>query len=140
MPYLTLVGELAQEAHSVDIEYAFAQLVRRATAAASGEALEATRKVFDLKQTLVARPIRLLFDEPHFLSAWLSQHRNDFAVQDGRVRWKRNPVVVLPRRIGCSTWTARTARRRIASGITIASCWPRRPRSTLRCASVRRPR
>jgi acetyl/propionyl-CoA carboxylase alpha subunit len=95
VPYLTLVGELAQEARAVDIEHAFTQLVRRATAAASGEGLEATRKVFELKQTLVARPIRALFEEPHFLSAWLSQHRSDFAVEHGRVRWKRNPVVVL---------------------------------------------
>jgi acetyl/propionyl-CoA carboxylase alpha subunit len=96
VPYLTLVGELAQEARAVDIEYAFEQLVNRATAAASSpEALEATRKVFELKQTLVARPIRMLFEEPHFLSAWLSHHRSDFSVQDGRVRWKRNPIVVL---------------------------------------------
>src|SRR5262249_8596381 len=96
VPYLTLVGELAQEARAVDIEYAFEQLVKRATAsAASAEALEATRKGFELKQTLVARPIRRPFDEPHFLAAWLSAHRNDFVVQDGRVRWKRNPIVVL---------------------------------------------
>ena len=44
---------------------------------------------------MVERPLRILFQEPHFLSAWLSQHRRDFAVVDGRVVWTRNPVEVL---------------------------------------------
>jgi acetyl/propionyl-CoA carboxylase alpha subunit len=95
VPYLTLVGELAQEAHGLDLDYAFQQIARRATAAAAPEALEATRRVVELKETLVERPIHLLFQEPHFLSAWLSQHRRDFGVRDGRVGWLRNPLQVL---------------------------------------------
>jgi acetyl/propionyl-CoA carboxylase alpha subunit len=95
VPYLTLVGEVAQEAHGIDLDYAFQQIARRATQAAAPEALEATRQVIELKETLLERPIRLLFDEPHFLSAWLSQHRLDFLVRDGRVEWQRNPVEVL---------------------------------------------
>src|SRR5262249_54704263 len=95
VPYLTLVGEVAQEAHGIDLDYAFQQIARRATAAAAPEALEATRQVIDLKETLLERPIRLLFDEPHFLSAWLSQHWLDFVVRDDRVEWQRNPVEVL---------------------------------------------
>ena len=51
--------------------------------------------MIELKETLLERPIRLLFEEPHFLSAWLSQHRLDFVVRDGRVEWHRNPVEVL---------------------------------------------
>src|SRR5262245_51199378 len=95
VPYLTVVGEVAQEAHGIDLDYAFQQIARRATAAAAPDALEATRQVIDLKETLLERPIRLLFDEPHFLSAWLSQHRLDFVVRDDRVEWQRNPVEVL---------------------------------------------
>jgi acetyl/propionyl-CoA carboxylase alpha subunit len=95
VPYLTLVGEVAQEAHGIDLDYAFQQIARRATQAAASEALEATRQVIELKETLLERPIRLLFDEPHFLSAWLSQHRLDFVVRDDRVEWQRNPVEVL---------------------------------------------
>ncbi len=95
VPYLTLLGELAQEAHGIDLDYAFQQIARRATAAASSDALEATRRVIELKETLLERPIRLLFDEPHFLSAWLSQHRLDYVVRDGEVEWQRNPVEVL---------------------------------------------
>ncbi len=94
VPYLTLVGELAQEAHTLDLEYAFQQIERRATAAAAPEGLEATRNVIGLKETLLERPIRLLFTEPHFLSTWLSRHRQDFVVRDG-VEWLRNPVEVL---------------------------------------------
>jgi biotin carboxyl carrier protein len=37
----------------------------------------------------------VLVNEPHFLSAWLSQHRRDYEVSDGRVVWKRNPLEVL---------------------------------------------
>jgi acetyl/propionyl-CoA carboxylase alpha subunit len=95
VPYLTLVGELALEAQAIDLDHAFQQIARRATIAAAPEALEATRHVIDLKETLLERPIRRLFDEPHFLSAWLSQHRLDFVVRDGRVEWQRNPVEVL---------------------------------------------
>ena len=92
VPYLTLVGELAQEAQGIDLEHAFHQIARRATAAAAPEALDATRQVFDRKETLLERPIRRLFDEPHFLSAWLSQHRRNYVVRDGRVEWQKNPV------------------------------------------------
>jgi acetyl/propionyl-CoA carboxylase alpha subunit len=95
VPYLTLVGELAQEAHSIDLDYAFHQIEKRAVAAAAPEARAATAKVFELKETLVERPIRLLFDEPHYLSAWLSQHQRDFVVEDRGVVWQRNPVEVL---------------------------------------------
>jgi acetyl/propionyl-CoA carboxylase alpha subunit len=95
VPYLTLVGELAQEARAIDLDFAFHRIAHRATAVAAPEALDATRQVIDLKETLLERPIRLLFEEPHFLSAWLSQHRFDFVVRDGRFEWRRNPVEVL---------------------------------------------
>ena len=98
VPYLTLVGELAQEAQSINFDYAFQQIARRATAtsAAHGEqAVAATRQVIELKETLLERPIMLLTEQPHFLSAWLSQHRLDCDVRHGRVVWKRNPVELL---------------------------------------------
>jgi acetyl/propionyl-CoA carboxylase alpha subunit len=91
VPYLTLVGLLAQEAEAIDLEYAFHEVERRRIAEIGSEA----RLCFDHKETLIERPLRMLFREPHFLSAWLSQHRRDFAVSDGRVTWRRNPVEVL---------------------------------------------
>jgi biotin carboxyl carrier protein len=95
VPYLTLVGQLAEQARNVDLDYAFHQIERGAVAAAAPDARAATAKVIELKETLVERPIRQLFEEPHFLSAWLSQHRLDFALEKGRVVWRRNPIEVL---------------------------------------------
>ena len=37
----------------------------------------------------------MLMAEPHFLSAWLSQHQRDFALQGNGVLWTRNPLDVL---------------------------------------------
>jgi acetyl/propionyl-CoA carboxylase alpha subunit len=91
VPYLTQIGLLAQEARSIDLEHAFREIERRRIAAMGPD----IQQIFDLKETLVERPLRMLFLEPHFLSAWLSQHRSDFEVGEGRVTWRRNPVDVL---------------------------------------------
>src|SRR5207302_7340077 len=98
VPYLTLVGELAAEAQSIDFDYAFQQIARHATSAAAArgdQAVAATQRVVELKETLLERPITMLMDEPHFLSAWLSRHRLDFALANGHVVWQRNPVELL---------------------------------------------
>ena len=98
VPYLTLVGQLKQEANHVDLDYAFHAIEKRAIkeAEAGGkEAVDATKKILALKETLLERPIARLMDEPHFLSAWLSQHRLDFTYDGDRVVWKKNPVQVL---------------------------------------------
>ncbi|MFN8642146.1 MAG: biotin carboxylase N-terminal domain-containing protein [Candidatus Binatia bacterium] len=91
VPYLTLVGLIEQEAQAIDLEYAFREVERRRI----GEIGPEARRCFDLKETLIERPLRMLFHEPHFLSAWLSQHMRDFRVADGRVTWTRNPVEIL---------------------------------------------
>jgi acetyl/propionyl-CoA carboxylase alpha subunit len=96
LPYLTLVGELAEEAQSVDFDHAFQQVARAAAATAEGtEAAAAVRGVLNLKETLLERPITLLIEEPHFLSAWLSQHRLDCTLHNSHVVWRRNPVEIL---------------------------------------------
>jgi biotin carboxyl carrier protein len=91
VPYLTQVGLLAREATAIDLEYAFHEIERRQIAALGPDA----RQFFDLKETLVERPLRMLFREPHFVSAWLSQHMHDYTVEGGRVTFRRNPVDVL---------------------------------------------
>ncbi len=98
VPYLTLVGELAREAQSVDFDYAFQRIVKHAVAAAQqggDAAVAATRAVLDIKETLVERPLTMLIEEPHFLAAWLSEHRHDFEVRERHVKWLRNPIDVL---------------------------------------------
>jgi acetyl/propionyl-CoA carboxylase alpha subunit len=98
VPYLTLVGELARETHSLDLDQAFSAIAQHAAAEAAADgdlAVKATQQTIALKETLLKRPIAMLIDEPHFLSAWLSQHQRDFAVNGDTVRWKRNPLDVL---------------------------------------------
>ncbi|MEO8604764.1 MAG: biotin/lipoyl-containing protein, partial [bacterium] len=91
VPYLTQVGLLARQARAIDLEYAFHEIERHRIAALGPEA----RPAFAMKETLLERPLHLLMREPHFLSAWLSQHMHDFAIADGRVVWQRNPVEIL---------------------------------------------
>jgi acetyl/propionyl-CoA carboxylase alpha subunit len=98
VPYLTLVGLLEQEATLLDLVHAFRQIQKRAlakVAAAGKDTAAATRKVLELKETLLARPLAKLIAEPNFLSAWLSQHRLDFQYQGDRVLWRKNPLHVL---------------------------------------------
>jgi biotin carboxyl carrier protein len=98
VPYLTLVGELACEARTLDVEYAFQQIARRRSSAVSslGDAVAtATRNALARKETLLTRPLAMLIDEPHFLSAWLSEQHRNVEIAGGRVQWLKNPVRVL---------------------------------------------
>ena len=98
LPYLTAVGELAEEARKIDLDFAFERVAQHFVHAYSGtsrELAQAAREVIDLKDTLLKRPIAALFEEPHFLSAWLSQHQRDFEFAGERFRWLRNPIDVL---------------------------------------------
>lgn len=98
VPYLTLVGELKREANDLDLDYAFDEIGKRRAAAlapAGKDAVAAAKKIYEQKETLLERPIMKLFEEPHFLSAWLSQHRTHFRFEGERVVWLRNPVEIL---------------------------------------------
>jgi acetyl/propionyl-CoA carboxylase alpha subunit len=103
VPYLSLVGLLKEESDRIDVGALWAELAKRAERrfealtdeAARKAAITATREVYTLKETLVRRAVEALFEEPHRLSAWLSQHMRSVEVRDGRVQWHRNPVEVL---------------------------------------------
>ncbi|MEM8606831.1 MAG: biotin carboxylase N-terminal domain-containing protein [Myxococcota bacterium] len=97
VPYLTLMGELLQAANQIDIDYAYARLSKQYLDLAAGDpaATKATDEVAQLKATLIRRPLRRLLGAPHVLSAWLSEHRGDFEVDDQSIRWLRNPLMVL---------------------------------------------
>src|SRR5690606_6796627 len=78
--------------------YAFAQIQKKAlekAKAGGAAAVEATRKALELKETLLSRPLEKLVEEPHFLSAWLSEQRLSFTCEGDRVVWKKNPLRVL---------------------------------------------
>jgi biotin carboxyl carrier protein len=97
VPYLTLVGELKNEANEIDAEYAYDRLCSRYLKAAEGDAAatKATEELCVLKQTLLRRPIGRILRQPHLLSAWLSANKANFSVEDGRIRWLRNPLLIL---------------------------------------------
>jgi biotin carboxyl carrier protein len=97
VPYLTLVGELLQEANGVDPDYAYDRLCGQYLKAASGDsaAARATSEVSVLKRTLLGRPLGRILRQPHLLSAWLSSNKSYFQVKNRRVTWLRNPLLVL---------------------------------------------
>ncbi len=96
MPYLAQVGLLAEAAALIDLDVLFATLTSRLAArAGGGDAERATRRILQLKETLLRRPIDAVLSEPHVLSGWLSRHRRSFRVEDARIVWTRNPLEVL---------------------------------------------
>jgi biotin carboxyl carrier protein len=94
VPYLTAVGELAQEADRVDVDVAWQQLcAARVREAAAGQ--DAVRKVLAAKESLLLRPIKQLMASPHLLSGWLSLNQDAFRFEDGHFSWAENPIEVL---------------------------------------------
>ena len=94
VPYLTAVGELAQEAGRVDVDVAWQQLC-----AARVQALNSDqgplKKVLSAKESLLLRPIKQLMASPHLLSGWLSLNQDAFRFEDGHFSWAENPIEVL---------------------------------------------
>jgi acetyl/propionyl-CoA carboxylase alpha subunit len=97
VPYLTLMGELLDEANHIDVDYAYKRLCSQYLGVTAGNpaATKVTDEVVQLKATLLGRPLRRLLREPHLLSAWLSTHRRDYDVSNRRVTWHRNPLLLL---------------------------------------------
>ncbi|MFT3930732.1 MAG: biotin carboxylase N-terminal domain-containing protein [Spongiibacteraceae bacterium] len=94
VPYLTAVGKLKEVANNIDVEYAFSQIYTRLVKSA-GEQGKSMSTVLDRKQSLLMRPVQELFSQPHVLSGWLSINRKNFEVDNGRIVWLVNPILVL---------------------------------------------
>jgi len=97
VPYLTLVGTLKEEANKLDPVFAFLAMKKHYAQAAGNEPEigKAVSQILDRKGTLLTRPIERLLDDPHLLSGWLSLNRKNFRIENGKVVWLRNPLVVL---------------------------------------------
>ncbi|MCK4623243.1 MAG: biotin carboxylase [Desulfuromonadales bacterium] len=97
VPYLTLVGKLKEEAQKLDIIYAFLAMKKHYSKVYAGdpEAAKAASETLDRKGTLLTRPMEILFNDPHLLSGWLSLNKKNFKIEDGKVVWLRNPLVIL---------------------------------------------
>jgi acetyl/propionyl-CoA carboxylase alpha subunit len=89
--YLGAVGALEQLASSVDLEFAFARLVKDASDPGARAALEA-------KETLLLRPLGRLLANAHLLAGFLGRYDGELWKADGvEVRFEANPVDVLER-------------------------------------------
>ena len=97
VPYLTLVGKLKEEAQKLEIVYAFLALKKHYAKlyADNPEAAKAASETLDRKGTLLTRPMEMLLSDPHLLSGWLSLNRLKFKIENGRVTWLCNPLVIL---------------------------------------------
>ena len=94
VPYLTAVGELAQEAGRVDVDVAWQQLCAARVQASDADKC-ALQKVLSAKESLLLRPIKQLMASPHLLSGWLSLNQDAFRFEDGHFSWAENPIEVL---------------------------------------------
>jgi acetyl/propionyl-CoA carboxylase alpha subunit len=101
VPYLTLVGQLKDEANKLDVAYAFAEMKKHYAAQIAAEnpsdpsAAKAMNDVIDRKYTLLTRVMERLLDDPHLLAGWLSLNRKNYRMENGKVFWIRNPLGVL---------------------------------------------
>ncbi len=101
VPYLTLVGTLKEEANKIDPVFAFLEMKKHygrlmaECCADDPAALKTMSEVLDRKGTLLTRPLERLLDDPHLLSGWLSLNRKNHSIENGKVVWLRNPLVIL---------------------------------------------
>jgi len=98
VPYLTSVGLLKQAANNLDLNFAYKQICEDAIAAttdSTGENQKALKAIFARKQILLTRPLAILLEEPHLLAGWLSINQDKFAIENGKVTFKTNPVHLL---------------------------------------------
>jgi len=101
VPYLTLLGQLKEEANRLDTGYAFQEMKRHYAAQMAAECPDdptvgkAMADVIDRKLTLLTRAIDRLLEDPHLLAGWLSLNRRNYKVENGKLVWIRNPLGVL---------------------------------------------
>ena len=97
VPYLTLVGQLKEEAAKLDIVFAFLSLKKHYNALykEDPEIAKAVSETLDRKGTLLTRPMEILLGDPHLLSGWLGINRDKYRIDNGKVVWLCNPLIVL---------------------------------------------
>ncbi len=101
VPYLTLVGQLKDEANKLDLVFAFGEMKKHYAKQAAADfpddpsAVKAVHEVLDRKGTLLTRPMERLLDDPHLFAGWLSLNRKNYEIHGGKLKWIRNPLGVL---------------------------------------------
>jgi len=101
VPYLTLVGQLRDEANKLDTGYAFVEMKRHYARRVAAECpddpamAKAMSDVLDRKGTLLTRPMDRLLEDPHLFAGWLSLNHKNYKIEGGKLIWIRNPLGVL---------------------------------------------
>lgn len=95
VPYLTAVGELRERAVNMDLGYLWQRTVEQRLLGLETDSAQDLRAVMELKQTLLLRPLEVMFNQPHLFSGWLSINRDSYTLIEGRVSWNTNPVTLL---------------------------------------------
>ncbi|MFO7576224.1 MAG: biotin carboxylase N-terminal domain-containing protein [Pelovirga sp.] len=97
VPYLTLVGKLKEEAQKLDVVHAFLAMKKHYSKvyADNPEGAKAASMALDRKGTLLTRPMELLLEDPHLLSGWLSLNKSKYRMENGKIVWLCNPLLVL---------------------------------------------
>jgi hypothetical protein len=130
VPYLTLVGQLKDEATKIDTVYAFLEMKKAyakkvaAEAAADPSIGKAMSEVLDRKGTLLTRPMERLLEDPHLFAGWLPQPQ-ELQAGGGRLVWLRTRSASQRHLPVPQRGAARSARRRGDLATTTTCC--RRP-------------
>lgn len=95
IPYLTAVGELRERAASIDLSHAWQRTVEHSTSGLDADLARELHEVMDRKQTLLRRPLEVMFSQPHLFSGWLSINHDSYTLIEGRVSWNTNPIALL---------------------------------------------
>ena len=104
--YLAAVGRLFDAAKGVDLDLAFDVVKATVKEGIAGDEVSdavgtAYDRAMDLKSTLVLRPLRRLFANPHLLAGWIAASAGLFESDDASLardrapRWRISPVDAL---------------------------------------------
>ena len=89
--YLAGVGALRRAGEDVELDRAWNLLAARQSMLG-----QPALTSMEAKRTLILRPLRRLFHNPHLLAGWLAPRTpRRFVMEAGRVRWRQNPLRVL---------------------------------------------
>ena len=92
LPYLAAVGALAGETSQVDLEQAWKDVAGRVAKQYGDEGAQ----TIQVKMTLLPRLLDAVLANPHALMGWLVlNNERAFALEGGKVVWRRNPLCVL---------------------------------------------
>ena len=89
LSYLAAVGSLKKIVNDVDLDFAARQILQ-----GLGDA--SAQQAFRAKQTLLLRPLRRLFDNPHVLAGFLGRFDGElWEISGGSARFLENPMRLL---------------------------------------------